>query len=144
MIEKQCFGTMQDGRAVTLITLQNDLLKVSVTDLGASIVSIVVPDRNGNPTDIVLGYDTAEEYDASSVYFTGVIGRNSNRIASGRFEIGGRTVQLAANNYENNLHSGPDGFEKRLWTISGQTEDRVTLSLEDGDGQQGFPGCFPP
>ena len=142
MENRQYFGRMKDGREVSLITLQKEAVRVTVTDLGASIVSIVVPDRNGQPTDIVLGYDTAEEYDASTVYFTGIMGRSANRIASGRCTIGSRTIQLAANNYENNLHSGPNGFERRLWTITDAAEDRVTFTLEDGDMEQGFPGCF--
>ena len=140
--KKDSFGLTKDGMAASLITLKNDRIEVAVTDFGASLVAIKVPDREGVLTDIVLGYDSAEGYDSNAAFFGAVIGRNANRIALGRYEISGKPYQLAINDNDNNLHSGPNGFDKRLWEIADLADSHVTFSLEDNDMEQGFPGIF--
>ena len=138
------FGKTADGRIASLYTLTNQKgMILKVTDLGASIVSLQVPDRTGSLRDVVLGYDTPQEYLDNTCYFGTVIGRSGNRIDKGRFQIGDRTFQLAVNDNENNLHSGPDGYDKRIWEAKeGPEEGQVTFSLESPDGDQGFPGNF--
>jgi aldose 1-epimerase len=103
-----------------------------------------VPDAKGNLTDVVLGYDSLEPYLVNGCSFGAIIGRNGNRIAGARFSIHGTEYTLAANENDNNLHSGPKGFEKRLWSVSEQSEDenRITFSRVSPDGECGFPGEF--
>ena len=90
-------------------------MSVCLTDLGAAIVSIMLPDRNGTMRDVVLGYDDAEGYYSNICYFGAVVGRSCNRIDGGKFHINGKEYQLALNGDGCNLHSGPDGFEQRQW-----------------------------
>jgi aldose 1-epimerase len=114
-----------------------------VTDFGAILVRLVVPDREGRPVDVVLGYDDLASYLDNPCFFGATIGRNGNRIANARFAIDGQAYTLSANENENNLHSGPDGFEKKLWQASvSEEQDAVTFSRKSPDGENGFPGNF--
>ena len=144
-MEKREFGKTADGREADLYILKNEKgMVLKVTDLGAAIVSLQVPDREGKLRDVVLGYDTPQEYLDNTCYFGAVIGRNGNRIDKARFSIGGKTYQMAVNDNENNLHSGPDGFDRRIWTLK-ETDDQkgqLTFALDSPDGDQGFPGNF--
>ena len=118
-MEKIQFGKTADGREASLYILKNEKgMVLKLTDLGAAIVSLQVPDREGKLTDVVLGYDTPQEYLDNTCYFGAVIGRNGNRIDKGRFSIGGKTYQLAVNDNDNNLHSGPEGFDRRIWDLN--------------------------
>ncbi len=142
-VTKTTIGTSPEGREIDLFTLSNDrLTQVGITTLGAAIVSILFQDKNETMRDVVLGYDTAEEYYANEAHFGAVVGRSGNRIDKGRFTINGREYQLPVNDNENNLHSGPDYFGKRVWNVEKVTENSVTLSLHDEDLQQGYPGSF--
>ncbi len=142
---KEHFGTLADGTEVSLYSFTNkNNMTMTVTDLGAALVRLLVPDRDGKLTDVVLGYDTPQEYLSNSCYFGAVIGRNCNRIEKGRFMIDGVTYQLPINDNENNLHSGPDGMNARMWEVSemDETARRITFRLLSPDGDNGFPGNF--
>ena len=138
------FGTLDDGREVTLYRLENNNgASVEIMDLGATIVSLNVTDRTGNIGDIALGFDNPGQYLTDSPYFGSIVGRYANRIAEGRFSIDGETYELATNNGPNHLHGGIVGFDKRLWNSlpyekASGAGIRFTLDSEDGD--EGYPG----
>ncbi len=116
---------------------------MEVTDFGATLYSLIVPDKDENPIDVVLGYDSTEEYmGPSGTGFGATIGRNGNRIGKAEFTLNGKTYQLDKNNNGNNLHSGLDYYHYRMWTVKETTENSITLSLHSPDGDQGFPGNF--
>src|SRR5690606_1808472 len=131
---------------VNLYTLSNAHgLRVRITNLGATVVSIETPDRNGTMADVVLGYDTLDGYMQNSPYFGVVVGRYGNRIVRGRFALDGRTYELAVNNGENHLHGGVRGFDKQVWTATPVTmPDGPSVQLEyvSADGEEGYPGTL--
>ena len=134
------FGMMPDGRIISLYTLSCGALTAQVTDLGATLVRLWVPDRNGNRADVVLGFDRPEDYVRSGTFFGATVGRNANRVKKAAFTLNGKTYALGINDRENNLHSGPDFYKDRLWqTVSG-SENSVTFRLKSPSGDQGFPG----
>lgn len=142
--EREVFGTLDDGRLVEAIVLTNEAgISVRVITLGAAIQALLAPDSEGNPADIVLGYDTPQDYLDKGQYFGASVGRYANRIAGGRFELDGQAYQLETNDGANHLHGGEDGFDRRVWEIEevadGETA-RVTLSLDSPDGDGGYPG----
>ncbi len=144
-ITKEVFGTMPDGQTVDLYTLKNaNGVETSLTNYGAIVVTLKVPDRQGNPADIVLGYDTLEEYLKGSPYFGAIVGRYANRIASGRFTLGGKEYTLAMNEGgKNHLHGGVKGFDKVVWEAEEVRTDEgvgVALSYLSKDGEEGYPG----
>ncbi|MBT1170517.1 aldose epimerase family protein [Bifidobacterium sp. SO4] len=117
-------------------------ISAQVTDYGARLMSVVVPDRDGNPTNVLLGPPSAGDYEHDDCYLGAIIGRNANRIAGARCAIGGKTYQLSANEGTNSSHSGPDGYEHRRWTVIEHGRDSMTLALTSPDGDQGFPGTM--
>lgn len=139
-MEETLFGTCPDGTQVTLFTLTNrNGMSVSVSNLGAALVRVLVPDGDGRMGDVVLGFDRAEDYLKNPSFFGVVIGPSANRIAGAAFEIEGRTYQLDVNDGVNNLHSHKDnGYHKRVWTAAAE-ESSVIFTLRD-DGSMGFPG----
>ena len=142
-VKKSSFGKMPDGREVTLYTITNAAgMQAKVTDLGATIVSVILQSKNEKDTDVVLGYDDAEGYFEGNCYFGAVIGRSGNRIDKGRFCVGGKEYQLDINDNDNNLHSGRNGFDHRLWETERVGDDSVTFYLKDDDMEQGYPGNF--
>ncbi len=137
----ESFGTLPDGRAVGMLTLTNaNGVEIRTIEYGAIIVSIEVPDRNGNLADVTLGYDTLEGYLGDSLYFGAIVGRYGNRIAGGRFEIDGAVSTLATNNGPNHLHGGNRGFDKVLWNGEATGTDSVTFTYLSVDGEEGYPG----
>ncbi|MFT7618794.1 MAG: aldose 1-epimerase [Planctomycetota bacterium] len=146
--QTEFFGRDQSGGAVTLYTLANkNGATMRVTDLGCTIVSFCVPDREGRLDDIVLGYDRLEDYLESTLYFGCIVGRFANRIANGEFELDQNRHELAANNAPNgmpcSLHGGEVGFHKVLWQAEGVTSKGMTgvqFSRCSLDGEEGFPG----
>lgn len=134
------FGTAPSGGPVFLVELNNGKLSCEIITFGATIRSLIVPDRNGDPVDVVLGYDTLEEYISQDGYLGATVGRFANRIAKGRFRLNGQTYQLAVNNGNNHLHGGLQGFSHRVWSIDHSDERSVTLSLTSPDGEEGYPG----
>jgi aldose 1-epimerase len=138
------FGALADGAKVEAVTLTNAHgISARIMTLGATLQSLIVPDRAGRSDDIVLGYDTAAEYLARPNYFGASIGRYANRIAKGKFTLDGKTYTLETNDGPNALHGGSKGFDKRLWkidSVSGGAEAKVVLSYVSADGEAGYPG----
>ncbi|HEV2835752.1 MAG TPA: aldose epimerase family protein [Pyrinomonadaceae bacterium] len=142
-ITSQKFGTTDD-QEVSLYTLTNEHgLEVSITNYGAAVVSLMAPDRNGKFGDVVLGYETLEEYVRNPRYFGGLIGRHANRIGRGKFSLNGASYQLTQNNGVNHLHGGLRGFDKRVWNVIGVVDDDrkiLRLGYLSRDGEEGYPG----
>lgn len=137
------FGEATGGVKAQLYTLENDRgVKAEVSDYGATLVRMLVFDKNGNVRDVVLGYDDAAGYERGDASFGATVGRNANRIKGACFELGGTTYQLEKNDNGNNLHSGTDYYNKRLWETVEATDDHVTFCLHSPDKDQGYPGAL--
>lgn len=134
------FGILPDGQKASLYTISGGSLRANIADLGATLVSLWAPDANGNLADVVLGYDEASDYLKYDGYLGAVVGRNANRIKDARFPLGDTMVVMTPNENGHNLHSGPNGFHARLWTVEAHNESSIRLSLVSPDGDQGFPG----
>lgn len=134
------FGRLPDGSTAYLYTIRSGKLEAHISDLGATIQRLYVPDANGALSDVVLGFDNPTDYIKSGTFFGAVVGRNCNRTEEGRFTLNGKTYQMGVNDGKNNLHSGPDYFKNRLWTVESISANAITLFLESPDGDQGFPG----
>jgi len=143
-IKREVFGTMEDGRTVSLFTLSNQNgMTVKIIDLGGIIVSIVAPDREGRTADVVLGYDNLADYRENPVYFGALIGRYGNRVGGAEFELNGTVYHLLKNDGDNHLHGGGVGFDKVLWDSSIIEEDgtrKLELRYLSEDGEEGYPG----
>lgn len=136
------FGTAASGESIYRICLHKGKISCEVITYGAALRSLVVPDRNGKPVDVVLGYDTLEQYISETVYFGATIGRVANRIAGGVFSLNGKNYTLPINNGENHLHGGVCGFSHKVWDIEAVTQHAVVLSTVSPDGDQGYPGTL--
>lgn len=167
------FGKLADGRSAGLYMLESpDGMRAAVTDYGAALVSLAVPDRKGVMRDVVLGHDDVSGYVSGSGYIGASVGRFANRIAGARFELNGKTYELTANNGTNCLHGGRDFFGGRLWGVKidfasvrsadimaayasesiadrdpsrgmrGLHDNSITFCLDSPDGDQGFPGSM--
>ena len=122
------------------ITLENaNGMRVTLLSYGATIQSILVPDKDGRMTDVLLGYDRAADYEVNSGYLGACIGRNGNRIAGAAFCLNGRRYTLTANEGKNQLHGGLCGFDKKIWSYTCR-EDSVEFTTVLADGEEGFPG----
>ena len=143
-VTREPFGDLPDGTAVELFTLTNTKgVKARLMTYGAILVSLEVPDRDGRPADIVLGYDTLDGYVKKTPYFGALVGRYGNRIARGRFTLDGASYTLAVNDGENHLHGGLKGFNKVVWSAAPiRTADAVGVrfSYHSKDGEEGYPG----
>ena len=137
---KKSFGMTPSGEQAHLYTISCGGLVAEITDYGAHLVSLIVPDKNGNPADVVLGYDSAEGYAQGNCFFGAIVGRNANRLKGASFSLNGETVKIPANEQANNLHSGPDHFHQRMWTVDFHNAESIALHLDSPDGDQGFPG----
>ena len=135
---------VKDFDSIKLYTLKNESgMTVRVTNYGAIITSIIVPDRNGKRADVALGYDRVEDYinAVDKPYFGAVVGRYGNRIAKGEFTLDGETYSLLQNNGENHLHGGAIGFDKVVWAVDEYVEGKsLTLSYLAKDKEEGYPG----
>lgn len=136
------FGKMNGAAPVELLTLQNSSLRCQFITYGGALQSLFVPDRNGKPVDVLLGYDNLESYRAQTYFLGALVGRYANRIADSCVTIGGKEYVLPANEDPNHLHGGPEGFDKRVWTVTALTGDAAVLSLRSPDGDMGYPGCL--
>ncbi|MFM7379002.1 MAG: aldose epimerase family protein [Erythrobacter sp.] len=145
-VHRRIFGHLPDGHAVEAVTLVNRQgASATVIAYGATLQSMIVPDRDGVLADVTLGHATLGEYCANTAYFGSSIGRVANRIAGGRFVLDGEEYSVPANNGPNALHGGPGGFDKALWDIVaiGDTPAPfVRLAHTSPDGDQGFPGTL--
>lgn len=137
------FGIHHDGIPVNRFTMSRGGVTVSLIEYAAAIQQLLVPDPQGREADIVLGYDTIEGYEKGRGQQGAVIGRHANRIEGAEFTLSGKNYQLTANNGRHNLHSGPIGLSKRLWSgelVTDPLFDLVRFTIESPDGDQGFPG----
>ena len=143
-VEKEPFGKTADGKSVDLYTLTNDNgLRARITNYGAIVVSLEVPDRNGKLDDITLGFDALKGYLEGHPYFGAIVGRYGNRIGKGRFTLDGVEYKLATNNGPNHLHGGIKGFDKVVWEAE-PVRDKgavgVKLTYLSKNGEEGYPG----
>ena len=136
----ETFGHMPDGSPVTRITLRAGAVTARVMTYGAALQSLDLPDRHGDLQDVVLGHDDFAPYLAHRRFYGATVGRVANRIAGGRFTLDGAEHQLLTNEGSTTLHGGPDGFDRRNWTLLGMGEDEVVMGLVSPEGDQGFPG----
>lgn len=120
--------------------LQGKGIRARITNYGAKIVSLMVPNKDGVMVDIVLGFNTMEEWQTKETYFNAIIGRVANRIKDGRFTLDGKSYQLPINNGTNSLHGGISGFNEKIWEVCGQSLHSVTLRYQSKDGEEGYPG----
>ncbi len=135
------FGVCSSGQTAYLYTIKNSSgMEAVITNFGAALVSLKVPDKNGRPTDVVLGFDTLSGYENSSTYIGVTVGRYANRIVRGVFRLDGKEYRLDCNDGVNHLHGGLSGFGKRLWNAVKTSECSVTLALFSHDMDQGYPG----
>lgn len=141
-VTKKSFGKTKDGREASIYSFENkNGMVVEVTDFGVTIVKVIVPDQNGKKDDIVLGYDTIDGYFENGSFFGSTIGPSANRIANASFVVDGKRCQLSVNDGANNLHSDYElGYHKMLWDAVIKDDNSVQFSLEDQDGNMGFPG----
>ncbi|MFO7658644.1 MAG: aldose epimerase family protein [Bacteroidales bacterium] len=143
-IQVKTFGHLSDGRQADLIILENDNKSIcTITNYGGAVVSWIIPDKNGNMVDIVLGCDNLDSYIGDTSYLGAVIGRYGNRIANGSFMLDGKEYTLAANQPPHHLHGGNTGFNKVLWDYSliDQPEEKgVVLRYLSKDMEEGYPG----
>ena len=138
---KQSFGILPTGEETFLYTITGGGITATVTDYGANLVNVLVPDQQGNVADVVLGYDDCNGYRTGNGAFLGApVGRNANRIKGAGFTLNGQEYKLAVNNHSNNLHSGPNNYHLRMWKVLSHTGDAITLELLSPHGDQGFPG----
>lgn len=143
-ITQQSFAQLADGTSLQLFTLTNRHgMMMKVTDFGGIITELHVPDKHGQLADVTLGFDQIAPYCDVSPYFGALIGRFGNRIAQGRFDLDGKTVQLPCNDGANHLHGGVTGFHRVKWNVRPvESEQAVGLHLTylSVDGEQGYPG----
>jgi aldose 1-epimerase len=115
-------------------------MKAVVSSFGGKLMALWVPDKSGKLDDVVLGYDSAQQYVSGNPYFGAMIGRYGNRIGNGRFVLDGKVYQLKKNNGANALHGGPGGFHNVHWQRAAGDENRVVLTYKSADGEEGYPG----
>lgn len=133
--------TLDNNKSTKLYTLRNSTgMEVCITNFGARIVSIMVPDKNGNMTDVVLGFDNIEDYIQIPTDFGASIGRYANRIGQGKITIDGQEIQLPQNNYGHCLHGGPTGWQNQVFKANQKDDKTITLTIESPDGDNNFPG----
>ena len=141
MITAYPFGQLADGTEVTRYRLQNsENAFADILDYGATIQALVMPDKYGMATDVVLGYDTLSDYTRGTLYFGATVGRHCGRIGGGCFTLNGQTYALAKNSGPNHIHGGLFGFHQRVFTAEVLPNNCLCLHLTSPDGDQGYPG----
>jgi len=141
MVQRSAFQATRDGKPVDLYTLKNKQGHLAqVTNYGAKLVSLLVPDKNGRLGDVALGYSSLEGYLTRTASMGATIGRFANRIAGGRFTLDGNEYTLAKNNGPNHLHGGSKGFRNVVWDAHQPDEQTVDLYYLSADGEEGYPG----
>ena len=134
------FGKTTKGEETFLYTLTNEGIRATVTDYGATLVSLYIHKKDGEEVDVVLGYDDVTGYEKGTYFFGCPVGRSANRIGGATFEINGVSYEMDKNENENNLHSGLDFYHNRVWEVEEVTPESITFSLNSPHGDQGFPG----
>ena len=136
---KREFGRI-DGTPVEAVRLECGEMSAEILTYGATLRSLNVPDVNGAPVDVVLGYDSLEDYTSRSGRLGATIGRFANRISGASFPLGGKVYGVTMNRGKHHIHGGNRGFDKRVWEIASMKDDSVTLHLTSPDGDEGYPG----
>ena len=142
-IRETSFGRMDDQEVIQFSFTTDKGTTMKCINYGCIITDLIVPDRNGKMGNIVLGFDTLEDYVKHSPYFGAIVGRIAGRIAGGRFTLDGETYQLAKNQSSNSLHGGLKGFDKVVWNyelVEKGTAAGVEFTYISHDGEEGFPG----
>ena len=140
-IDREAFGVTPDGTKVERWTLgSTDGLRARILTYGGIIQALDVPDRDGHPANVVLGFGDLHGYLHGSPYFGAIVGRYANRIARGRLSLDGREHQLAVNEPPNHLHGGDAGFDKKVWTATPDGDDTLALTYTSPDGEEHYPG----
>ncbi len=134
------FGKLSNGQTATKYTITGGQLKAVVTDCGAALVNLWVPDKNGTLADVVLGHDDVSRYEFGDGFLGATVGRNANRVKGACFCMNGEYVKLSDNENGNNLHSGPNAWRSRIWQVEKQEASSITFRLDSPHGDQGFPG----
>ncbi len=137
---KEFFGTLPSGETASLYTISCGGITAAISDYGASLVRLLVPDQQGTVADVVLGYDDCNGYRQGGACLGATVGRSANRLKDASFTLGDRVYHLTANEGSNNLHSGPDAYYTRMWQVHDHTENSIRLTLHSPDGDQGYPG----
>ena len=138
-ITAEAFGKTKDGTPVTRYWLQDGNCRAGVLTFGGIIQSLILPDREGNPVDVVLGFEDPVDYENQTCVIGAMIGRYANRIAGGRFTLNGTELTFPLNDGVHHLHSGPQGFDQKHWQAK-VLPDALELSLTSPDGECGYPG----
>ena len=144
-VSKQPFGKMPDGTSIDVYTLSEGPVEAKIINYGGIVVSVKAPDKAGRPDDIVLGFDSLDDYvkisnaSEGNPFFGAIIGRYANRIAKAKFTLGGKQYSLPINNPPNSLHGGPHGFNNVVWKGK-QIPNGVELTYLSKDGEAGYPG----
>ena len=139
---KKEFGATKNGEKASCYVLKNSKgMEAVVSDFGASLLKLYVPDKDGKTQDVVLGYETLEDYENGGDSLGATVGRVANRIGMAEFELNGKKYELTKNdNGENTLHGGIDFYNKRMWDVKEEDDTHVVFALVSPDGDQGFPG----
>ena len=141
LLNPVAFDKTVDGKTTALFTLRNHHgMAAQVTNYGAKLVSLIVPDRKGAPADIVMGYDSIDRYFAANPNFGATVGRYANRIANASFSLDGVTYQLTKNDGLNTLHGGAKSFRTVIWNAEKIDDATLALSYYSKDGEEGYPG----
>ncbi len=138
-MKKELFGYTAAREAVERIWLEGEGIRCAVLTYGGALAALEVPDREGRPTDVVLGFDTVEDYQKQDKYIGALIGRYANRIGGSRFRLGNETYPLYANDGPNHLHGGKVGFDKKIWQAQ-ELPDGISLSPHSPHMEEGYPG----
>ena len=141
MINEKSFDKLVQGKQVGLYTIESTTgLKAQITNYGAKIVTLYVPQSDGNMVDVVLGFKTLDEWLAQEVYFNGINGRVAGRISYAQAEIDGELYHFTQNSGEHTLHGGTHGFNDKVWDVQEVTANSISLHYLSPDGEEGFPG----
>ena len=141
MINKTSFNKVVDGKQISIFTLKNkNGMYADITNYGGKIVTLFAPDKDGNLADVVLGFNTLDEWISKEMYFNTLIGRFANRIKDGKFTLDGKEYQLAVNNGTNHLHGGNIGYNEKVWDVLEATESTLKLRYLSPDGEENYPG----
>ncbi len=141
-LDPQAFVGEKNGKATALYTLKNaNGVEACITNFGGRLVSLMVPDKDGNMVDVVLGFDNVNDYLTKPSDFGASVGRYANRIAGGTFQLDGAAVELVKNDGPNCLHGGPQGWQYQVYAAEQVDPQTLVLTMESPDGEMGFPGA---
>lgn len=144
-VQKIPFGTADNTPVFAYVLKNANGVEAKITNYGATLLSLSVPDRNGKFVDVVLGYDSLDRYERGKSYFGATVGRYANRIADAKFTLDGKTYKLAKNDGQNSLHGGVKGFNKVIWQardVSTSNSPAVEFTYISKDGEEGYPGTL--